>query len=90
MRIPQYLPGNNETQYNALLNQVLTTGVGYNGFQITSLTGAQITMLTSMDFIPVLPAGTMFFNSDVPAWQGVSVAAVPAISNATIVTFTTA
>lgn len=89
MNIPQYLVGTDQERYHQLLNQVLTAGVGNLGFQITNLSAADITVITSMNFPQVLPPGTEFFNTDLLEWQGISVAAVPGVSNAVIKTFTT-
>lgn len=88
MNIPSYLIGAFQETYHQLLNQTLAQGIGNYGFQITNLTAAEITSLTGMNASPVLPAGTMFFDTTNVAWKGISVAAVPGASNATIVTFT--
>lgn len=47
--------------YNDQLNQALLNGVGQNGFTISQLSTADITVLASDDDIPL---GTTFFDTD--------------------------
>lgn len=94
MKIPQYLYGSNEDlqRYFALLVQQLQIGLSDNGWQLPQLTTAQrnkiINGLVQPFFQPVLPPGTLWYNSSVNKLEFITASAVPNISNATFETVT--
>ena len=93
MDIQSYLYGTNEDiqRYFALLTQILQDGLGPNGFTITQLSNAVISIITAYSFNPVLPAGTQWFNTDIQKMQFISVSAIPlTLTNATVETITSA
>lgn len=83
MNIPQYLYGENEDlqRYFALLVQQLQAGLSNNGWTIPQLNGTQVTLVTGAAFVPVLPPGTIWFNSSKPPngkLQFITIQAIPA------------
>src|SRR5277367_4407167 len=97
MNIPQYLYSTIEElqRYMALLVQALQTNLSNNGFILPPLTAAQVTMVTSSTFLPVMPPSTQWFNSTIGKMQFITVQAIPSglpggPANATIETITSA
>lgn len=91
MDIPTFLKGTMEENWDYFeqTQQTLLEGVGPNGFQISQLTQAQINQITSQNYLPIQPAGQMFFNTTIQEWQGIWIPAVYQSSNAVVVTFST-
>jgi hypothetical protein len=92
MDIPTFLQGTFEENedYFEQTQQVLLEGVGPNGFQISQLTLAQVAIITGMNFLPIQPAGQVFFVTDAPSgqeWRGIQSPAVYQTSNAVLVYF---
>lgn len=91
MDIPSYLYGTNDElqRFFELLVRQLQNGLGQNGFTVSPLSAANVTTVTSYLYTPVLPPGTMWFNSTLNKMQFITVAAVPStLTNATIETIT--
>ncbi|RKZ70522.1 MAG: hypothetical protein DRQ48_00800 [Gammaproteobacteria bacterium] len=86
MDIPRFLAGEYQQDYHRQLNEELTRSVGDLGFRITQATSADITALTQMSFRPVLPVGTMWFDTDLAKLVVLVVAAVPGVSDGIIET----
>lgn len=63
MDIPSYLVYQGQAQFIELLTQTLQGGVSDNGFVIPAQAFATIAALANM-YPPILPAGTMWFNTD--------------------------
>lgn len=92
MNIPAYMTGYNE-DYQQDLNQTLRDGLGSTGFQITSLTAAEVATVISWEFnqARLLPPGTFWFNSTLGKMQFITVSANPdTTTDATIETVTSA
>ena len=88
MDLVTYLRGVDQEDYQEQLNQTLRFNLGNNGFLLPNVTNAGVTEITNKNYVPVLPVGTTWFNTDVVAPQVITVAAVPGTSNATIMTYT--
>lgn len=97
MIIPQYIYGSNEElqRYFALLIQQMQLALSNNGWTVPQLTTAQIARVTQgisvpgvPYFQPVLPVGTIWFNTSIGKLQVLVTAAVPEVSNGVIETIT--
>lgn len=69
--IPPYVKSPDQENYNEELNQTLNQAIGNNGFQITTLTDAQLTVNPVIDangnittVAALAPNGTFWFISD--------------------------
>lgn len=100
MNIPQFIYGANDDlqRYFALLVQQLQMGLTNQGWTLPVLTQTQVTEVINGTvvpyFSPVMPIGTIWFNSSSASPNGkiqvITVAAVPGTSNAVIETVTSA
>ena len=101
MNVPQYLYGTNDDiqRYFALLVQAMQLALSDNGWTIPNLTAAQVALVISSTFLPVMPIGTIWLNKSLAAPNGklqfITVQAIPAgqpggPANATIETITSA
>ena len=88
MDLPTYLQGDEQYDYDEQLNQTLRSNVGNNGFCVSQLTTDAITQITGKNYVPLMPAGTIFWNTTTQTMQLITVAAVPGVSDATVLTFT--
>lgn len=95
MNVPQFIYGSNDDlqRYFALLVQYMQVNLSNNGFVLPPHTNAQVTDITNSAFLPVLPPGTQWFNSDLKKMQFITDQAIPASlpggpANATIETVT--
>jgi hypothetical protein len=97
MMIPQYLYGdNNDLQrYFALLVQAMQTALSDNGWTVPALTTAQITNLirglqsgNNPPFKPVLPVGTIWYDTSVGKLKVLTTAAVIGVSDGITETIT--
>lgn len=86
--IPTILKGPYEEDYQRQLNDELQFAIGYTGYKITPLSTNRINEVSSMNFLPPLPVGTLFFDTDIAKLKVIVVAAVMGVSNATIETVT--
>ena len=69
--IPPYLRATNQENYNEELNQTLINAIGNNGYQITTLTNAQLTVNPVIDqngnittVANLSPDGTIWYITD--------------------------
>lgn len=93
MQIPQYLYGKNEElqRYFELLVQILQGGLSDNGFTIPQQSAANIALIKSYLFNPIMPPGTIWFNTDINKLEFITTSAIPATStNAVTETITSA
>jgi hypothetical protein len=93
MKLPQYLYGDNDDiqRYFALLLQILSLGLSDNGWTIPQQSASNIGIITNWAFTPVMPAGTIWFNTDINKLEFITVPANPSTTtNATTETITSA
>lgn len=74
--VPNILYGEYDPEYQELLNRELQDGLNF-GIQVRKFNTAEITQLISAESEPVLPAGTLFFNTTLSKWQGIVTQADP-------------
>lgn len=83
MIVPQYIYGGIEDlqRYFALLIQQCQSDLSNNGWQVPPLTNAEVAVITSSTFQPVMRPGTLWFNPDEAPdgkLQFITVQAIPA------------
>ena len=83
-----YATQDEQQRYLELLVRQLQEGLGDYGFTITRATSANITVFTGMNFQPVLPEGTTWFDSTIKKLRFIATQAVPGVSNAVVETVT--
>lgn len=90
MDLPTFLRGTNEENqdYFEQQSQELNTTFTPRGWKLEILTNAIVAEISSMNYVDVLPFGTIWANSDLGKLQFIAVAAVFGVSNATVETVT--
>ncbi len=94
MKVPQYIYGTIQElqRYFALAIQAMQSALSDNGWTIPQQTNATISIIINGTvvpyFEPVMPAGTIWFNTDVGKLQVLVTAAVPGTSNGVVQTIT--
>jgi hypothetical protein len=92
MIVPQYLYGSNDDlqRYFALLVQSMQTALSDNGWTVPQQDTANIATLINMNTLPVLPVGTIWYDTDLNKLKVLTSAAVPGVSNGITETITSA
>lgn len=92
MKVPQYIYGSNEElqRYFALLIQAAQTDLSDNGWVVPQQTTANIATIINKDTLPVMPVGTIWYDTTLNKLKVLTVAAVPGVSNGTTETITSA
>lgn len=92
MKVPQYIYGSNEElqRYFALLIQAAQTDLSDNGWVVPQQTTANIATIINKNTLPVMPVGTIWYDTTLNKLKVLTVAAVPGVSNGTTETITSA
>ena len=95
MMVPQYIYSTDYDdlqRYMALLVQQMQASLSDNGWTIPQQSNATIAIITNGTvvpyFEPVMPAGTIWFNTNLKKLQFITDKAIPGTSNAVIETVT--
>jgi hypothetical protein len=90
MKIQSYLYVDNESlqRYLELLIRTLQAGLSDNGWTVPAQPTSTINTLVSKNYVPVLPNGTIWFDTDVKKLKVLVTAAVAGISNGIVETVT--
>ncbi len=88
--IPTILAGGYEEDYQVQYNQTIRQLLGDTGWQPPNLTDADVLLLSDMGFVPILPRGTFWFNTDIGKMQLIVTSAISGIANAVVETIQSA
>lgn len=90
MNVPQYIYGSNDDlqRYFALLVQAMQAALSDNGWTVPQQPTANITTLISKNTLPVLPVGTIWYDTTLNKLKVLTAAAVPGVSNGVTETIT--
>lgn len=90
MNIPAYIYGdNNDLQrYFALLVQAMQIALSDSGWTVPKQTSANITTLINRNTLPVLPVGTIWYDTTINKLKVLTVAAVSGVSDGVTETIT--
>lgn len=92
MNVPQYLYGANDDlqRYFALLVQAMQTALSDNGWTVPQQPTTSIAAIINKNTLPVMPVGTIWYDTTLNKLKVLTVAAVPGVSNGTTETITSA
>ncbi len=86
--IPTILAGEYEEDYQVQFNQTIRQLLGEVGWQAPNLSNADVVLISNMNFVPILPRGAFWFNTDLGKMQLIVTSAVSGVSNASVETIT--
>lgn len=85
--IPTILAGGYEEDYQVQFNQTIRQLLGDTGWFAPNLTNAEVAVIIDRDFVPILPRGCFFFNTDAGKMQMIVTSAVAGVSDAVVEEF---
>ena len=90
MIVPQYIYGSNEElqRYFALLVQAMQTALSDNGWTVPKQSTANIATIIDKNTLPVMPVGTIWYDTTLNKLKVLTTAAVPGVSNGVTETIT--
>lgn len=79
-----YATQEEQQRYLELLVRQLQAGLGKTGYTITPATSSEINTFINRNYTPILPVGTMWFDSTISKLKVIVTQAIPGVADATV------